>query len=288
MNVQNIPRKDTVVKSAFVPKLDAFFFCDYPGIELKVLAWYLNALGFPKMAEVFREGADLHAETASGVFDCTVSSVSDEQRQVGKTLNFSIVYGGGIRTLLRQGVVSSFDEGHEMLTAFHAAWPGIGWARMEHGVNCPFRRDIDEKCGKKETRCVWVPANRGTMAWHITQRISERGYIVDPWGRHLHPRGAHSALNALCQGSAADLKKWAMIQIHNWAEEVKIKSHMVNEVHDEILMDAAFKELPLLAEKVPDLMTYPQLAKVVPIRPEPQVSYTTWADKEDYEPTVDL
>jgi DNA polymerase-1 len=261
VNVQNIPRDDKVVKSAIVPKLDALFFADYPNIELKLLAYYLNNIGHPSMAEFFRQDrdADLHIKTAAGVFGVPFDKVTDSQRQVGKRLNFSIVYGGGIPTLIKQGVASDADEALELLSAFHGAWPGIGWET-------------------KRKR-----AKEGTLAWWIKKRVEERGYITTLWGRHLHPRAAHSALNALCQGCAADLMKWALIEIHEWTKTEGLKSHLINMVHDEIAMDAVKEELPLLAANVPDLMVYEQIGTVVPIRPEPDVSYTSWADKQPYE-----
>ena len=118
---------------------------------------------------------------------------------------------------------------------------------------------------------------------HLIQgRVSERGYITTLWGRHLHPRSLHSALNALIQGCAADLMKWAMIQVHNWTKDEQLVSHLINTVHDELILDAIKDELPLLAERVPELMTFEPVQAVVPIKPEPDVSWTTWADKEPY------
>lgn len=259
MNVQNIPRDDKVVKQAFVPKLDALFYADYPNIELKLLAYYLNNIGHPSMAEAFRGGVDLHIRTAAGVFGVEEANVTDEQRQVGKKLNFSIVYGGGIPTLIRQGVAEDAHAALDLLRGFHGAWPGIGWESRQR------------------------EAEPGTLIWWIKKRLGDRGYVTTLWGRHLHPRSLHSALNALIQGCAADLMKWALIEVHDWTVEAQIRSHLINVVHDEVQMDAAKDELPILAVKVPVLMTYGPVEGVVPIKPEPDVSYTTWADKEPYQ-----
>ena len=201
---------------------------------------------------------DLHVRTAAGMYGCELHEVTDLQRQIGKRLNFSIVYGGGIPTLLRQGAAKNAKEALSMLRAFHSAWPGIGWESKQS------------------------EADAGTLFWFIKNRVNERGYITTLWGRHLHPRSMHSSLNALIQGCAADLMKWALNQVHQWARDEGLQSHLVNMVHDELIMDAAKSELPLLARKVPDLMTHEMLQAVVPIRPEPDVSYTSWADKEPY------
>lgn len=259
MNVQNIPREDKVVKAAFVPKLDAFFFADYPNIELKLLAYYLDALGHPSMAQAFRDGADLHVRTAAGVYGVSEDAINDKQRQTGKRLNFSIVYGGGIPTLIEQGVARDGKEALDLLRGFHGAWPGIGWS---------------SKVRK---------ADPGTLMSLIEAKVSERGYITTLWGRHLHPRSMHSALNALIQGCAADLMKWALVRTHHGIRDAGLESHLVNVVHDEVMIDARIPELPWLAANVPDLMTYDPVQAIVPIRPEPDVSYTTWADKAPYE-----
>lgn len=258
VNVQTIPRDDKAVKKGFIPKLDCIFFADYPNIELKLLAWYLDQLGHPSMGEAFRSGADLHVRTAAGVFGLDESEVTDAQRQIGKRLNFSIVYGGGIPTLVRQGVAEDAESALKLLRGFHGAWPGIGWESKQR------------------------EADPGTLIWWIKRRLKERGYIATIWGRHLHPRSMHASLNALVQGCAADLMKWALIEIHAWTLNEGLQSHLINVVHDEIQMDATLGELPLLARHVPDLMTYQPVEDVVPIRPVPDVSYTTWAEKEPY------
>lgn len=241
-----------------MPKLDLFFFADYPNIELKLLAWYLDSIGHPEMAEYFRNDPDpdLHKRTAAGMYGVAIEDVTDLQRQVGKRLNFSIVYGGGVPTLLKQGAAQTGKEAMEMLRAFHSAWPGIGWESKARA------------------------ANEGTLFWFIKERLSERGYVSTLWGRHLHPRSLHSSLNALIQGCAADLMKWALNEIHGWAKAEGLQSHLVNVVHDEAMMDATRAELDLLAKMVPELMNEQRLAEIVPIRPEPEISYQSWADKQ--------
>lgn len=280
LNVQTLPRSDKVVKTAFVPKLHAFMLCDYPNIELKVLAFFLDALGWPSMAEAFRQGADLHVVTACGVLGRTLDfekypeyGISDDDRQIGKKLNFSIVYGGGIPTLIRQLGITA-PEALELLRNYHATWPGIGW----------------ETKGKKK-------ADPGTLIAGIKEQLDSRGYITTLYGRHLHPRMLHAALNNLCQGTAADLMKWAMVRVHQGLQDfhpllsdngnllgyVPAQSHIVNMVHDELVLDCTRGELPRLAVAVPDWMTDERLEAVVPIRPGCDVSYTTLADKAPYQ-----
>jgi DNA polymerase-1 len=253
-----MPRKDKVVKAAFVPKLDALMAFDYPNIELKLLAFYLESVGWPSMADVFREGRDLHSETAAGILKKPVDQLTDDERQdYGKVPNFSIVYGGGLPTIM-----SHFGWGApqalEFLRAYHAQWPGMGWATKQ-------RR-----------------ADHGTLVNYIQERVEERGYITTLYGRHLHPRSMHSALNALCQGCAADLIKWAMVRVDDSLKLHGMQSHIVNMVHDDLLLDVAADEAPTIAASVPEWMTDDRIHSVVPIMPEPEVSFTTWADMQPY------
>lgn len=226
------------------------------------------------MAEQFRQGADLHTVTACGVLGLTLDwvkypeyGISDEQRQVGKVLNFSIVYGGGMPTIMDQLGITA-PEALNILKNFHATWPKMGWAT------------------KKK------PAHEGTLLWAIAKQIDDRarladdgrGYITTLYGRHLHPKAMHAALNNLCQGCAADLKKWAMIRVHDGLREGGFQSHIVNEVHDELMLDCARDEVPALSVLLPEWMTDPRIEAVVPIRPSCEISYTTWAAKERYVP----
>lgn len=275
-NIQTIPRADKAVKRAFVPKLDAFLLADYPNIELKLLAFYLETIGHPSMADIFRDGADLHTRTAAGVLglpieaclarDAGGSDETDKNRQVGKVLNFSIVYGGGMPTIMEQLGVEK-DEALNILKNYHATWPGIGW----------------------ETKRK--PAPEGTLIWAIKQQLAARerqygtgkGYITTLYGRHLHPRKLHAALNNVCQGSAADLKKWAMVQTHRNLKQGGFTSHIVNDVHDELMFDCVAGELPQLNELIPEWMTDPRIEAVVPIKPSCDLTFKTWADKAPYE-----
>lgn len=243
MNIQNIPRSDKVVKRAFVPKLDAFLFFDYSNIELRMLAFYMASLGDTSMAQAFIDGKDLHTESALAVVGYCET---DEHRQVGKTLNFSMVYGGGRPTLMRQLGVT-FPEATELLRKFHARWPGIELVQTA-----------------------------------IQHRLAERGYITTLWGRHLHPESEHKALNALVQGCAADLMRSALVKVHAHLDSRLMASHLVLTIHDELVLDAVDAEIPYLVEIVPTLMDEPRVSELVPIATDCEISRTTWADKEAY------
>lgn len=253
------------MKAAFVPKLEAFLLADYPSIEMKVLAFYLDSMGWPEMAEMYRRGGDLYRESVAEMFGKEPDDLADEERQVGKVLNLSTVYGGGVNTIMEQ---LSVDAGTAMrfVKGYHQAWPGIGWDTKRN------------------------PAPSGTLNFGIKHQLAERaktdpdgrGYITTLYGRHLHPKAMHAAINNLCQGTAADLMKWAMVRVDRGLKEGGFQSHLVNMVHDELMLDCIAGEVPTLAKLLPEWMTDPRIEAVVPIKPSCEVSYTNWADKEEY------
>lgn len=223
-------------------------FFDYSNIELRILAYYLaTTLDDWSMADEFRDGEDLHTNTAANIFNVPAEEVTEEQRQRAKVLNFSIVYGGGIPTLIRQGVASDYKEAKRIKDAFHKARPGIQ-----------------------------------ILVSRILDRLDEVGYIQSPWGSRLHPMEDHKALNALIQMGAADLMRHGIREVSRYCREEKLKSHIVNVVHDEIMMDCVANEVKLLGDNIPKLMSFDPINDVVPIRTSIEYSNTTWADKTDY------
>jgi len=249
MNLQTIPRKDKVIKQAFIPKLDALLYFDYDQIELRLLAFYMAVLGDTSMADAIKAGKDLHSESAIGSLGLD-GIPTDEQRQVGKTLNFSLVYGGGTPTLMRQLGIT-FPEARKLLRNFHEKWPGI---QIVQSV--------------------------------IDSEIDRKGYIKTLFGRHLHPESQHKRLNALVQGCAADLMRNALVTVDTGLREWEADSHLVNVVHDEIQLDATEWEIPRLVEYVPQWMDYTEVSEVVPIGTSCEITRTTWADKEEYCPSM--
>ena len=245
MNVQNIPRSQKDVKRAFVPKLDAFLFFDYTAIEVRLLAYYLaKAIGDTSLADEINNGSDPHRVTAQGLYQ--KDEVTEEERQVGKTLNFSIIYGGGTPTIMRQLSVP-YKEARRLLSAYHQTRPGI--------------KALNET---------------------ISNTLGMRGYIQSLYGRHLHVHEDHKALNALIQGSAADLMRDAVVNVHHYLNAVEFRSHIVNIVHDEIIIDANRNEIVTLVNTIPILMGNKIVEEYVSISTDCEISYTNWADKEEY------
>ena len=195
------------------------------------------------MATEINNGNDPHTITAQGLYN--KSEITEEQRQVGKTLNFSIIYGGGTKTIMSQLGVP-FKEARRLLNAYHTTRPGI--------------KILNEQ---------------------IAQTLNSRGYISNLYGRRLHVETEHKALNALIQGSAADLMRDSVVRVDKHLCS-KYASHIVNIVHDEIVIDADKNEVNKLFTTIPNLMGNKTVAKYVNISTDCEISYTNWAEKEEY------
>lgn len=245
MNFQNIPRSDKVIKQAFIPKLDALLFFDYKQIEPRLLAYYMATQGDDHLAGILRSGVDTYTAIVRQIYG--KEDLTDEERQTGKVLFLSLMYGGGVPTVMRQFEVD-FKTAKAMAKQFHDAWPGV--------------RSLQDA---------------------INARVQERGYITTLFGRHLHPESEHKSLNALIQGCAADLMRHALVEVDQMLKDSLCSSHLVSVIHDELIIDAIAEEVRLLVERVPPAMDYPLVSEVVPILVDVEYSTTTWADKINYE-----
>jgi DNA polymerase I len=247
VNIQNIPRKDKLVKQAFKPKLDALLCFDYKQIEPRLLAYFLaKTIGDTTLAERISAGEDPYTVIVEGFYGR--SNLTDEERQTGKRLFLSLMYGGGTPTVIAQFGVD-YQTAKGMTDQFHRAWPGV---RM--------------------------------LQDSIMGVVNTRGYLLTLAGRHLVPESDHKAINTLIQGSAAEIMRQALAKVHRYTESNLMASHIVLTIHDEIDLDAARPEIPHLVEVVPPMMTdYPEINAIVPIETDCEISYTTWADKQPYE-----
>lgn len=247
MNIQNIPRKDKLVKSAFRPKLDALLCCDYDQVEMRFLAYYMYTQGDPSMVDAFISGLDLHSEAAKAVLGIVGREPTDEERQVGKTFNYSVVFGGGRNTIMEQLGIG-WGEAGAKLKAYHGRWPGIQLVQSA-----------------------------------LEQTMQSRGYVMTVAGRPLAPPDNHKLINSVCQGSAAELMRWAMVKVDDYVGARLMASHLVNTVHDEVMLDCVFGEIPELARVVPSLMDYEPVSRIIPLGVAVEWTTTTWADKALYE-----
>ena len=182
------------------------------------------------MIAAFREGRDIHATTAAKVFKTPLEEVTREQRSQAKAVNFGIIYGISAFGL-SQNLNISRTEAAEIIEAYFTEFPAVK-AFMDTTVNNA--RELE----------------------YVETILGRRRYLRDINSRNQTIRGyaERNAINAPIQGSAADMIKVAMINIHQWMKDEKLKSKMILQVHDELVFDTHLSELELIKTKVPEFM----------------------------------
>ncbi|RIA10866.1 DNA polymerase I [Flavobacteriaceae bacterium MAR_2010_72] len=220
-NLQNIPirtERGRQVRKAFIPRNEDYSLlaADYSQIELRIIA----ALSEEEtMIEAFKNGEDIHASTASKVFNVPINDVTREQRSNAKTVNFGIIYGVSAFGLSNQTDLSR-GEAKELIDTYYTTYPKL-------------RNFISEQ--------VDFARENG----YVQTVLGRRRYLKDINSRNAVVRGAaeRNAVNAPIQGSAADIIKIAMINIHNKFTEGNYKTKMLLQVHDELVFDVFKPEL---------------------------------------------
>ncbi len=233
-NLQNIPvrtEEGREIRRGFVAQPgQRFVAADYSQIELRVLAYYLvRWYNDASLAQVFQEGRDIHAATASRLFGVEQHEVDKNQRRIAKTVVFGIIYGISAFGL-SQRLGLERGEAQALIDGVFSSFPGI-------------KRYID-----------------GTLAFG-----REQGYVQTLFGRRrmmpeLKVRGprsqaaAREAINAPIQGTAADIMKIAMINVHGELAKKGMATRLLLQVHDELILEAPEAEVSAAAQLACDLM----------------------------------
>jgi len=220
-NLQNIPirtERGRQVRKAFIPKDKdhVLLAADYSQIELRIIA----ALSEEEtMIQAFKDGEDIHASTAAKVFNVPIEEVTREQRGNAKTVNFGIIYGVSAFGLSNQTDLSR-SEAKELIETYYKTYPKL---RSYMSELVDFARDNG----------------------YVQTVSGRRRYLKDINSRNAVVRGAaeRNAVNAPIQGSAADIIKIAMINIHKKMTAANYKSKMLLQVHDELVFDIYKPEL---------------------------------------------
>ncbi|MEW7288910.1 DNA polymerase I [Aquimarina sp. 2304DJ70-9] len=220
-NLQNIPirtERGRQVRKAFIPRSEEYTLlaADYSQIELRIIA----ALSEEEtMIEAFKNGEDIHASTAAKVFDVPLDEVTREQRGNAKTVNFGIIYGVSAFGLSNQTSLSR-SEAKELIETYYKTYPKL---RNYMSEQVDFARENG----------------------YVQTVLGRRRYLKDINSANAVVRGAaeRNAVNAPIQGSAADIIKMAMINIHKKLKEGNYKTKMLLQVHDELVFDVYKPEL---------------------------------------------
>ncbi|MCX2678751.1 DNA polymerase I [Galbibacter sp. EGI 63066] len=220
-NLQNIPirtERGRQVRKAFVPRNKEYTLlaADYSQIELRIIAALSQE---ENMIKAFKNGEDIHASTAAQVFKVDLDKVTREQRSNAKTVNFGIIYGVSAFGLSNQTSLNR-SEAKELIDTYYETYPKLK-AYISKQVH--FAQDN----GYVET----VLGRRRYL-----KNINSRNHVV-------RSGAERNAVNAPIQGSAADIIKIAMINIHKKLKEGNFKTKMLLQVHDELVFDAYKEEL---------------------------------------------
>lgn len=220
-NLQNIPirtERGRQVRKAFIPKNEDYILlaADYSQIELRIIAALSQET---TMIEAFKNGEDIHASTASKVFGVPLEEVTREQRSNAKTVNFGIIYGVSAFGLSNQTDLSR-GEAKDLIDTYYKTYPKL---RNYMSEQVDFARENG----------------------YVQTVLGRRRYLKDINGSNAVVRGAaeRNAVNAPIQGSAADIIKIAMINIHKKLQKGSYTSKMLLQVHDELVFDVYKPEL---------------------------------------------
>jgi DNA polymerase-1 len=231
-NLQNIPirtPRGREIRKAFVPRNEEYVIlsADYSQIELRIMAAFS---GDESMLEAFNQGIDIHSTTASKVFKVGLTDVTSDMRRKAKMVNFGIIYGISAFGLSQRLNIPR-GEAKEIIDAYWVEFPKI-------------KQFMDDTINKaREMKFVETILGRRRYLRDInSQNMTDRGFAE------------RNAINAPIQGSAADMIKIAMINIHNFMEQENLKSRMILQVHDELVFDAHRSEVDFLKSKVDELM----------------------------------
>jgi DNA polymerase-1 len=238
-NLQNIPvrsEEGRKIRTAFVaPEGSSIVSADYSQIELRIMA---HLSGDEGLLHAFSHGEDVHRATAGEIFGVTPLEVGPDQRRVAKSINFGLIYGMSAFGLARQlGLERSAAQTY--IDRYFARYPGVA-RYMEEA------REMARQKGYVETafgRRLWFPEIRSSNG--NRRQAAER-----------------AAINAPMQGTAADLIKLAMIAVQNWLEKSRLKSKLVLQVHDELLLEVPDDELMEIRTHLPRLMSQVAALKV--------------------------
>ncbi len=221
-NLQNIPIRDELgkpIREAFVASDEEHILvaADYSQVELRLMA---HMSGDGAMVEAFNKGEDIHRDTASRLFHVSPEEVTSDQRRKAKTANFGIIYGisaFGLRQ--RMGNEISMGEAKEIIEGYFRSYPGV-------------KEYID--------RTIAEAKNNG----YVQTIFGRRRYLPDINSANATVRSLaeRNAINAPLQGSAADIIKIAMSSVAKALEGEGLRSRLILQVHDELIVDAVKSE----------------------------------------------
>jgi DNA polymerase-1 len=231
-NLQNIPVRLEMgreIRKVFIPENEKYLLsaADYSQIELRVLA---HITGDANLIDAFRNNEDIHTATASGVFGIPKDQVTSLMRSRAKAVNFGIVYGIGDFSLGKDLGITR-KEARKYIDEYLDRYPGVRQYMQDTVKN-------------------------GRENGYVATLLNRRRYLPELKSSNFNMRsfGERVAMNAPIQGSAADIIKIAMVMVYNQLEKHKMKSRLILQVHDELIIETYIDEKDKVEEILKNCM----------------------------------
>lgn len=232
-NLQNIPIRSRVgqqIRRGFVADEGCIFLAaDYSQVELRILA---HVTQDPALVEAFRNEQDIHRATAAAVYSIPVEDVTYNQRRFAKAVNFGIIYGMGAFRLARDSELT-LAEAENYIKEYFEKFPGIKTYLEETKAHAREKKYVETLLGRRRNFPVFAGSRSGS-------------------NRQLWMRAEREAINHPIQGTAADIIKIAMTQLH--ARLRPYRARMLLQVHDELLLELPEEELGTVRDIVIETM----------------------------------
>ncbi|MCO6432822.1 DNA polymerase I [Nitrosomonas nitrosa] len=243
-NLQNIPvrkQEGRRIREAFIaPPGSHIISADYSQIELRIMAHISRDQG---LLRAFAAGEDIHRATAAEVFGIPVEQVDQEQRRYAKVINFGLIYGMSDFGLASQLGIER-GAARVYIDRYFARYPGVADYMQRIRLQAREQGYVETVFGRR----LWLPEINSSS--HNRRQAAER-----------------AAINAPMQGTAADIIKLAMIAVHDWLQSESLRSKLIMQVHDELVLEVPDEEAELVKKVLPDLME--NVSKLdVPLRVE--------------------
>ncbi|MGM9850394.1 MAG: DNA polymerase I [Bacilli bacterium] len=230
-NLQNIPARDEygkLIRKAFIPSEDSVIMSgDYSQIELRILS---SIAQVESLINAFNNDLDIHSKTASDIFKKDINEITSQERRVAKAVNFGIIYGISSYGLSENLNIPTY-EAKGFIDNYLNTYPGI--------------KEYMDKTIKQAHELGYVKTLFNRI--RIIPELQNKNYMIRQAGERM-------ALNTPIQGTSADIIKKAMVEVHRKFKEKNLKSKMILQIHDELVIDTKKDELEEIKTILKEIM----------------------------------
>lgn len=230
-NLQNIPARDEygkLIRKAFIPSEESVIMSgDYSQIELRILS---SIASVESLINAFNNNLDIHAKTASDIFKKDINDITSQERRVAKAVNFGIIYGISSYGLSENLNIPTY-EAKKFIDNYLNTYPGI--------------KEYMDKTINDAHELGYVKTLMGRI--RIIPELQNKNYMIRQAGERM-------ALNTPIQGTSADIIKKAMVEVHRKFKEKNLKSKMILQIHDELVIDTKKDELEEIKTILKEIM----------------------------------